>query len=205
MVNKKIVTLTCIVFVVGLLIGLVSLNADITRISDKEYPVEVNLVSAYFKVFNTSADSGIAYKNLLSYILVLNVTNPSDTTLRLSDIQIRTYGTNIFSYERNFPAINTYNFNSNSSNLIAFSQTTGLDALSVEPFHFSSFMIGCSVSASFTPVQGGGRGGDINSADITVTRISEDEFVYGTFNQTSVVFQSNDGLISAWSTTGRIG
>jgi len=131
MVNKKLVTLACIIFVVGLLIGIISLNVDFKNYGarGKEYPVEVNIVYAYFKVFNTSADSGIAYNQLATYILVLNVTNPSDTTLRLTDARITGYtsgGVDSFSYDRSFDESNKYDFYSGLSSLIAFSQTTNV-------------------------------------------------------------------------------
>jgi hypothetical protein len=205
MVNKKLATLACIVFAVGLIIGLLSLNTDLRNYSKKEYPVEANLIYAYFKVYNTSADSGIAYNRLLSYVLVLNVTNPSDTTLRLSNIRIDTSGTNIFSYERAFSAIDKYNFNANTSHLIDLSQTSGLDNLSGEPFTFPSFQIGFTVAATFTPEEGNGHGGDVSDVQAVITRISQDEYVYGTFNQSiPIIFSNDNGFVSAWPVTGRV-
>ena len=62
---------------------------------------------------------------MLSTIFVINITNPSETRLSLTKIQIEADG-NAFSYERDFTKSNAYWVNPHSSKLIAVSQTVGL-------------------------------------------------------------------------------
>lgn len=211
MVNKKLVTLSCVVFVVGLLIGILTLNSDIQNFNGKAktYPVDAHLVYAYFKVFNASANSGIAYNQLVTYILVLNITNPSDTTLLLRGVKIRELGNaGAFDYEHDFSDSQKYAFNSNTSTLVAFSQTSGVTPLYnyPSPFRNQSGFTGV-ISAAFYSEKGNGGADVTNKFEIQITSVSPDEYVFGAaFNQDSLLYFTNQhGFISAWPVTGRIG
>jgi len=209
MVNKKLVTLACIVFAVGLSVGVVSLNGDLRNYGDKEYPVEVDFTYAYFKVFNASADSGIAYNQLVAYVFIFNVTNPSDAPLYLSRLNVIELGHGgAFEYLRDFAKNDRYRFEPNASNLLAVSQISGLMTISGESSHFRNNAEFTGVySASFKTQDGVSSGGAVNNFDIHLTQISPDEYVYGSaFNSSSLLyFDNNNGFISAWPVTGLIG
>ena len=209
MVNKKLVTLVCVVFAGGLLIGVASLNNDLRNYDNKEYPVEVNLAYAYFKVFNASADSGIAYNQMVAYVLVFNVTNPSVVPLYLSNLKVDelSHGGD-FTYLRDFTKNDKYRFEPNASHLLAVSQISGLIPLYGDPPHFRNNTEFTGVySASFKTGDGVGHGGVVSSFDIQLTQTGPDEYVFGkAFDRSSLLFfENSDGYISAWPVTGRVG
>jgi hypothetical protein len=50
----------------------------------QKYDLNVEVNQAYFKVWNTSADSGISYKQLIACVLFVNVTNTSDKEMAIT-------------------------------------------------------------------------------------------------------------------------
>jgi len=76
----------CIVFTVELMVGSLALKPDLSDRQYKVYPIKVDIVHAYFKIYNASADSGLRNNIMASYVLALNITNPTDMTLRLGEV-----------------------------------------------------------------------------------------------------------------------
>ena len=203
MVNKRLIMVACVVFAVGIIVGSLAFRSDLSSNVHQTYPVDAKIVQAYFKEFNTSSDSGVGYKTLLSYIFVINLTNPSETTLRLSNIRIDEAG-NTFSYQRDFPKSNAYWIEPHTSKLVAFSQTEGLDSFHAQPFNFSSFQLPVTLVANVVPTEGNGNGGVVTSITMTLQKISADEFIYGTtFNNSSNFIFNSGNHIEAWDISGQ--
>ncbi len=201
MFGKKLIVLISIVFAVGLLVGIVSFRNDLS--SFKSFQVESDIVQAYFKVYNVTQDSGVGFGKMVSYVVVLNITNPSDSVVSLSSLRMalaqngtRTGSSvslnSIFSYERDFSDRNTDHFiYPHSSRLIPFSQTgfmpeIGLDFLNQQ--HEALFY--ADLSCSSTEWRGGGEA--IIFKQIPLNTVSSDEFVYGTTFSEGNYFFFND-------------
>ncbi len=201
MFRKKLIALICIVFAIGLLSGVLAFRNDLT--SYKSVPLESDIVQAYFKVYNVTQDSGIGFGKMVSYVIVLNITNPSDTVVSLSSLRMalaqsgtRTRSSvslnSIFSYERDFSDRNTDHFiYPHTSRLIPFSQTgfmpeIGLDFLNQQ--HNALFY----ADLSCVSTEGRGGGDAIIFKQIPLNTVSPDEFVYGTTFSAGNYFFFND-------------
>jgi hypothetical protein len=199
MYNQKLIALTCIVFVAGLLVGLTVLRSDLEP--SKTIVVEANIVHAYFKVYNITQDSGIASTKMISYVVVLNITNPSDTPLELSYVNIMS---TLIDYRRDFKDNSDYYWPPLSSKLVAFSQSGptsnfDLDALRNNRIQFIA-------TVSLTVAQGKGSGGAlIEKQELPLRNISQDEYVYGTTFRQDSYFNFNDEGISISYSSGRFG
>ncbi len=201
MFSKKLIALICIMFVVGLLIGVVSFRNDL--ISYKSIPIESNIVQAYFKVYNVTQDSGIGFGKMVSYVVVLNITNPSDNLVSLSSVTLALAqnGTrngnsvnlnSILNYQRDFSERNTDHFvYPHTSRLIPFSQTgfmpeVGLNFLNQQ--HTALFY----AYVSCVGLDGHGSGDAIIFKQLSLTALSQDEFMYGTTFSAGNFFFFND-------------
>ena len=201
--RKKLIALACLVFVAGLLIGSISLRDDIANNQYKTYQVDANIVHAYFKVYNISAESGIGYNSLVSYVFVLNLTNPSDITLRLSELILSS--ASIIDLHRYFSDVSSdYYFYPHTSTLVAFSDTGGgVDAKQLElGGNGPSF----TMAVGFSATQGRGGGSALTSSQLPLEKISADEFVYGsTFKAGSYFVFNNQNLRIDRVNVSRIG
>lgn len=201
MFSKRLVALICIVFAIGLLIGVVSFSNDLS--SYTPLPIESNIVQAYFKVYNVTQDSGIGFGKMVSYVIVLNITNPLDSSVSLSSVRMALAQdgarngnsvnlNSLLNYERDFSQKNTDSFiDAHTSRLVPFSQTgfmpeRGLDFLNQQ--HSALFYADVSCVA----LDGGAGGNFIVFKQLPLNQISQDEFVYGTMFSAGNYFFFND-------------
>ena len=183
MVNRKLIIFACVVFVVGLILGSFALRPDLSSRQYKVYPVQADIVHAYFKIYNSSASSGMGYDVMLSYVFVLNITNPSDMTLKLGEIYFSSEG--LVSFHRDFSGFNAGQFfEPNTSRLIALSDSSGTHGGSygqLDKLHLMANLI-----VGLLPKEGRGDATSITNPDLTLQKISADEYVYGsTFKEGS--------------------
>jgi hypothetical protein len=193
MTQKKLIVLTWIFFIVGLLVGLIAFQNDLASRQWKSYPVEAEIVHAYFKVFNVTEDSGIGYATMISYVFVLNITNLSDTTLRLSKFRLDC--ASVFYYLQDFSdQVSDYFFSPHTSRLVGFSQTGGTSELGLKELELRNLVLVGYID--FSPTEGRGGGGGSVSRQLPLEKISQDEFVYGTtFKAGSYFFFSNENIM----------
>ncbi len=197
MVKRKLIIIICTAFIVGILIGFVSFQSDFGTMTnaDTSYPIDATLVQAYFKVYNTSEASGVAFRSILSYVFVVNITNPSDATLRLTDIQIFQTNLEVFSYQRTFSESNAYWFYPHTSKLVAFTENMGLTesnigGLNAHPFQYH-------LGASFASAEGTGHAESLKlNQEMQLKSISSGEYIYGsTFgNETYFRFINDEAV-----------
>jgi hypothetical protein len=179
---RYFIALTCLFFIIGLSVGSVVFFSEFQP--SRTYAVNGEIVQAYFKISNTSVESGVGYRELLSYVFVVNITNLSDTTLRITQARINDIN-HIVSYRSDFTDSEDYLFYPNSSRLVAFSQVGGLYGLSLEAFE-ESHSLTVTMAVTLVPVEGKGSGGVLSDTSLPLKNISADEYVYGTlFNQNS--------------------
>ena len=189
MANKLLVVLICVVFILGLIVGLRVLQNDFPA-PRQTIPVEADLVHAYFKVYNVSAGSGVGSSRLVSYVVILNITNPSDTPLRLSEVRILS---SMVDYHRDFGNSNDNYWSAHSSRQVAFSQTgplSGTDALKFGRLDFIA-----TVGLAVTEGRGGGST-IISKNSLPLTNIGEGEYIYGSTFGKGTYFDFNDEGIS---------
>jgi hypothetical protein len=188
--KKLLVVLICVVFILGLIVGLRVLQNDFPP-PRQTVPVEADLVHAYFKVYNVSAGSGVGSSSLVSYVVILNITNPSDTPLRLSEVRILS---SMVDYHRDFGTINNdYYWSAHSSRQVAFSQTgplSGTDALK-----FGSLDFIATVGLTVTEGRGGGST-VISKNSLPLTSIGQGEYIYGSTYGKGTYFDFNAEGIS---------
>lgn len=178
MPGNRLYILICMGFIAGLVVGLISFHSDFSQKLnvDKNYPVDINLVQAYFKAYNTTTNSAVGYHTIISYVLVLNVTNPSNITLRLTNLQIDETN-HVFSYWRSFSNNDAYCFYPNSTQLVAFTDNSGLTGLAHEAFNFHNLEY--ILAASFTSVGEQGIAGVVKEVDLPLKDIGAGEYIYG--------------------------
>lgn len=189
MANKVLVVLICVVFILGLVVGLRVLQSDFPA-PRQNVPIEADLVHAYFKIYNVSAESGVGSASLVSYVVILNITNPTDTPLRLSEVMIIS---SIVDYHRDFGISNDYYWSAHSSRQVAFSQTgplSGTDALKFGRFDFIA-------TVGLTVTEGRGGGSTIISKNsLPLTNIGQGEYIYGSTYGKGNYFDFDDEGIS---------
>ena len=189
MANKVLVVLVCVVLILGLIVGLRVLQSDFPT-PRQTVPIEANLIHAYFKIYNVSAGSGVGSSSLVSYVVILNITNPSDTPLRLSEVRILS---SIVDYHRDFGTSNDYYWSAHSSRQVAFSQTgplSGTDSLKFGRFDFIA-----TVGLMVTEGRGGGST-VISENSLPLKTIGQDEYVYGSTFGNGTYFDFDDQGIS---------
>ncbi|MCW4002986.1 MAG: hypothetical protein NWE95_03620 [Candidatus Bathyarchaeota archaeon] len=196
--KKKFIALACLVFAAGLVLGSIFFYGEFTGRQYKIYPIEANIVHAYFNAYNTNAESGIGYTTLVSYVFVLNVTNPTDTTLRLSELFISS--TNLLHLRRDFPDVSSdYYFYPHTSRLVVFRDTTsGIGVSKLELGYIDYIM-----TVGFSPTEGRGSGSVLVSDQLSLRNISQNEYVYGATFKTGSYFTFNNENIGITSSTGR--
>lgn len=188
MMNRQFIALICVALVVGLLIGLISFRSYLTTSRQYvSYPVEWEIVHAYFKVFNVTKESGIGHSMMISYVFVLNITNLSDAALRLGHVYISS--ASVFHYQQYFgDQVNDYNFYPHTSRLVAISQTDGTSGLGMTELEWQR--LDYTMIVSLSAIEGRGGGGSANSGQLPLQKISQDEFVYGTTFKPGSYFSS---------------
>jgi hypothetical protein len=202
MANKKLITLTVIVFIVGLVVGLVSLRNDFQ--TKKYVDAQADLVHAYFKVYNVSADAGIGYSKLISYIMVFNITNPTDYTLRLSAVTM--HMDIIINYRGTFTDSGDNYLMPHQSRLVAFSQTGPVNDFELQGlYHHNLVNSVMGLSFKIDKTSNGLGGATVMLPELHVSNITQDEFVYGSTFGLGSYFTFDDSSINTGWSSGRFG
>ena len=192
--KKLIIALICISFLIGLSFGVLTLRDNLI-VKSNVYPVSVTVEQVYFSVSNASSGSGMENNSLLSYVFVLNITNLSKTTLRLSSLRIAEIE-GVFSYDRDFQSSNEFWFYPNSSRLVAFSQLTVLsDQTEMILSHQNLSYI---LSSYFVATDRTGHASVSHEDQMSLRKISSNEYVFGHFGESSAFIFSDQG-IDIWS------
>ena len=151
--NKKFLVFSALALVAGLSVGIVPFYREFSLL--KAYSIEVDVVYAYFRTYGVSGNvSGLRNEDLVSYIIVLNITNPTSEIIRIKDLTISfaefAFGdgnfvqmsNTIVRYVRNFAEYYMDHYwYPNSSRLVAFAATEeisemGLAALKLGKGYF---------------------------------------------------------------------
>jgi hypothetical protein len=143
MYSKKFIILICLALISGLLVGLLSFRDEL-EVSAPKFYAEVNIIYAYFQVLNISRDSGIGSERMVSYIIVLNVTNPTEEIFEIRELWMWfgnkeeswntvSFTNNVVSYYNDFESGHSnYYWHPNESRLVAFSLTESIGDGGVE-------------------------------------------------------------------------
>jgi hypothetical protein len=144
--QKRIIGLIVAVLVI-LLIGAFNSAYPTVRVNQEEMVIDGDVIFAYLKTYNVSdAVGGLGSKTLVSYVLVLNITNPNSETIHLTNVLVTLFEsavkegasvsgtTEIIRYERSIGDNErpSYTGSPNSSKLMAFTATGELDNLDIQ-------------------------------------------------------------------------
>ncbi len=88
MFTKKLVSLSVLSLIIGLSVAALSLQSNFQLLNT--YRLEAEIVYVYLNLFKVDeAVSGLGRRYMLSYVVVINVTNPSNHLIEMQDIDIR--------------------------------------------------------------------------------------------------------------------
>jgi hypothetical protein len=192
---KQFTLLATFALISGLIIGLVPFYGEFSVL--KSYPMEVDVVYAYFKTFSVSENiTGLRNEDFVAYVIVLNITNPTSETIRIKYLGIHLAETaskfgqgvqmtnTVVNYERDFSeGFMDYYWFPNFSRLVAFGATSevsnlGMAVLEEGKGYFYVYLDGRT--------QGNAYAGGSVIKKVTLEIINDDEFVYNT------VFKKNE-------------
>lgn len=194
MFNKKFVVLVCLALVSGLLVGLLSFH-DEFEVSAPEFYAEVNIIHAYFQVLNVSRDSGIFSERLVSSVVVLNITNPTEEIFEIRELMMNFAGDDtgsnvVFAYYNDFESGHSdYYWHPGESRLVAFSLTNavedgGIKVLNAHEGDFSLELYTAALGEPPTPDYMVSR----ISQKLQLKALNDNEFVYGDYFNADVQF-----------------
>jgi hypothetical protein len=185
--------LSCSVFILGLMLSGTFLSADLTPY--ESFPVNVEIVQIYAKIFNVSASSGIGYDHICSYILILNISNPSESTLKLNQVRIFGDPNNGINYRRDFSEQNTENsVPSNCSRLIALSSLYCIDDTGSGKIITRTWLLTGYLQFSADKTRSGAHF-SFTDNEFKLNRIGDNEYRYGTtFNESSYFVIRDDSI-----------
>ena len=211
--NKKFIALVCAALAVGLLIGVISFQNDLSG-AHNSYSVEANLVQAYFHVFNASRDAPVNYDTLVSYVLIFNITNPSSQTLKIHRLQITlakegskngtsySFGGGSVNYNREFADDNTANYwYPETSRIVGFSGTSGVTGLDVSIFEQGQGIFFARILFSLETVRVGGS--TTIFENITLNSLGNQEYMYGDMFGPGHYFMFDENIGSSGWQSGR--
>ena len=148
--------------------------------------LQADVVYAYLKTYNISENvSGLYSEKLVSYILVLNISNPTDKDVYVHDLRVELSGaaskvdrsvesTNItLRIKRTFNEAKPLLVSKNSEQLVPFTATDELSNLGLEPLKQGKGYFIVAVS-------GDSVGSGLSLKEATLETVSEDEYVYNT-------------------------
>ncbi|MCW4000464.1 MAG: hypothetical protein NWE93_09505 [Candidatus Bathyarchaeota archaeon] len=151
----------------------------------QEYDLNVEVNQGYFKVWNTSVDSGISYKQLIACVLFVNVTNTSDKEMAITRATItETYG--IIGYRIDFIDSESYIFPPNSSKLLSLSNVGGLHGLKENLAFFErSHRLEVTTRLIFKGTEGNDLGGAYCRVKMDLRQVGDGEYVWGNLTENS--------------------
>ncbi len=214
--KKTFVLLVCVALSVGLFIGFVFFQRDIVNSTYKSYSVDADLVQAYFHVFNASQASGANYGKMAAYILVFNITNPSDQTMLIHQLRITlaengsrdgfsfSFSGGTINLQRDFASDNMDNYwYPHTSRIVAFSATAGVTNLDLDVFRAGKGVFFSLLYFNLEEGKGRGGGSAIIYKDISLQSLGNDEYVYGDMFGPGHYYSFNDESISTGWQSGR--
>jgi len=203
--NKTFVMLSVLALASGFLVGVVPFYQGLSIL--QVYSVEIKIVYAYFKIYNASNGViGLGNASLVSYVLVLNVTNPSRETIQLRDVLIEFAGSinqtgdgfeasnDIIRYDRTFSGdVTEYYWSPNSTRLIAFTATEELSTMALAALksgkgYFLTRLVGRANS-------GASASSNFSLNEVKLEVLSESEYIYNeVFDKKYRFHFRNDGI-----------
>jgi hypothetical protein len=213
--KKLLLASVCALLIAGLLIGIVFFQDNIfPSTPSTANEIQADVVHAYIKVYDVNPDSGLGYGKLASYVVVLNITNPTDIKWRLSGLTMSIAengskdGTSvalssILNSQRDFSDSNTeYYWYPHTSKLVAFSQTGFMPERGLEVLNRKSILLYADVSGAV--VDGKGGGSAIIFEYLPMNNLGNEEFVYGSTFGPDNYFFFDDYSIDLSFGNGRI-
>lgn len=191
--------------IAGLLVGMVPFYQEFSLLST--YTINVDVVYAYFKTFDVSEDvTALANSHLISYVFVLNITNPTGETVRIKDLGIDfaqtatqnisgVYTENtIIRYTQTFAEHKMeYYWPPNSSKLAAFTATAEISSMAFAALRQGEGYF-LTRLAGRTPADAQASS-SLALKEATLEIINDDEFVYNiTFPENYRFHFRNDEL-----------
>ncbi len=163
--------------------------------------LQADVVYAYLKTYNVSENvSGLCSGKLVSYVLVLNIRNPTDKDVYIQDVTVYLAGaaskvdlsvewTNeTFGIKHTFNEAKPLLITKNSERLVPFTATDELSNLGLEPLkQRKGYFI--------TSVTGDSGGAGLALKEVTLEAVNESEYVYNTAFTNERFRFSNENLI----------
>lgn len=188
-ITKKVIGLVIVTLTVALIVafGLVFSSPP-----EESHSIEGDIVYAYLKTYNVSETvGGLSDKKLVSYVLVLNITNPNDGPLHLERVLVELMQsatkngtsvsgtTGIIRYKRSFVEGETSNYWSpHSSRLVAFTATGELDDLELDALRLGKGYFVVNVDGYTETDSHVGTG--LNLKEVALEITGDAEYVYNT-------------------------
>ena len=202
--NKRVIVFVVVALTAALI---VTFGSVFSNVSKEQYSIEGNLVYAYLKTYDVSEGiDGIGNGNFVSYVLVVNITNPNDVPIYLKGVLVNLMenatqvgtsvsGTNsIIRYTSSFGYNDmSYYWAPHSSRFVAFTATgevsgIALDALKLGKGYFLVKVDGRTETDSYV-------GSGLNLKEVTLEITSNDEYVFNTAFTNNYRFHfRNDGI-----------
>ena len=200
MYSKRFIILICLALVSGLLVGLLSFR-DEFEVAAPEFYAEVNIIHAYFQVLNVSRDSGIFSERMVSSVVVLNITNPTETIFEIRELWMRfgnreeswntvSFTNIVVSYYNDFESGHSiYSWHPGESRIVAFSLTNavedgGIKILNAHEIDVSLDLYTAGLGEPPTPDYMASR----ISQELQLKALNNNEFVYGDYFNADVQF-----------------
>ena len=202
--SKKFIVLICLALVSGLLVGLLSFRNEF-EVSAPKFYAEINILHAYFNLLNVSRDSGIFYEKMLSSVIVLNITNPTEEAFEIRELRMNfgnkeetrntvSFANVVLSYYNDFESgISDYIWNPTASRLVAFSLTNaiedgGMEVLNAQEGDFSLELFHSRLGESeYSRVT--------ISQKLQLKALNSCEFVYGDYFKADTQFGFDSSMI----------
>jgi len=189
--NKKIVGSVVILVTILLIISVVNSPFSVDC-NDKNYLLNSEIVFAYFKPYETSRNSTVFSSNtLISYVFVLNVTNPNNETVLLDNLLVAFHDfavkdrnsvsgtTEIIRYCDTFGSNDLdYLLPSKSSRLMAFTGTSEISSLELTGIKNGTIFSSMTMNGNVKENAHVGTG--LLFKEMSFDMIHESEWIYNT-------------------------
>lgn len=186
--NWKFVMLGSFALTTGLLVGIVPFYQEFSAL--QYHTIQLDIVYAYFNTFKASQNvTALGNADLVSYVLVLNVTNPTGEVVKIMDLRID-FVQNAYKEDQHFKTFNEivrfeqsfadgmmdYYWYPNVTRLIAFTGTGELSALGLTALRLGKGFFLLKLAGS---TQAGAQAGsDFILKKVTLEIKNESEYVY---------------------------
>jgi len=200
--KREILLVSAIILIITISTALFFISVTPQPIK-QHYTLSAEIDQAYFKVWNTSVASGIGYKQIISCILFVNVTNTSNIDMSITRVRVEELN-DITGFSNDFSGLEDYVFPPNTSRLLSFSNVGGLFCLSyvLEAFERSPRLL-IKTSLEFEATEGNSIGGAGTYEPMDLRQVGEGEYVWGNLTANSnLLFGINKHPIDVGQTGG---